>query len=76
MTLSQKTKDETLPIFSSTVAGLVGFGNTIDCAEMRIGNWLHEWGNQISEDWGTQNSEERQRGMKAVNPKSKQPPRQ
>ena len=49
--------------------GIGGIGNTIDSAEIRIGNWLHKWGTRILEDWGTENSEKRQRGMKAVNPK-------
>ncbi|KAN0075982.1 Uncharacterized ACR, YdiU/UPF0061 family domain containing protein [Elaphomyces granulatus] len=49
--------------------GIGGIGNTIDSAEMRIGNWLHEWGKRILEDWGTQDNEERQKCMKAVNPK-------
>ncbi|QSS59244.1 YdiU domain-containing protein [Histoplasma capsulatum] len=49
--------------------GVGGIGNTEESARDRIAKWLSSWRNRIIEDWGMEPDEERQKAMKAVNPK-------
>ncbi|PGG98594.1 hypothetical protein GX51_06735 [Blastomyces parvus] len=49
--------------------GVGGIGNTEESARERIAKWLSSWRERIIEDWGTEADEERQKEMKAVNPK-------
>ncbi|EQL35507.1 hypothetical protein BDFG_02729 [Blastomyces dermatitidis ATCC 26199] len=49
--------------------GVGGIGNTEESARGRIAKWLSSWRERIVEDWGTETDEERQKAMKAVNPK-------
>ncbi|EGC48155.1 YdiU domain-containing protein [Histoplasma capsulatum var. duboisii H88] len=49
--------------------GVGGIGNTEESAKDRIAKWLSSWRNRIIEDWGMEPDEERQKAMKAVNPK-------
>ncbi|KAG5292713.1 YdiU domain-containing protein [Histoplasma ohiense] len=49
--------------------GVGGVGNTEESAKDRIAKWLSSWRNRIIEDWGMEPDEERQKAMKAVNPK-------
>ncbi|MCJ1477307.1 hypothetical protein MMC13_005978 [Lambiella insularis] len=51
--------------------GVTGLGNTAESAAERIAKWLARWEERVREDWGAgQGADtERERGMKAVNPK-------
>ncbi|KAL2007155.1 hypothetical protein VTN00DRAFT_8593 [Thermoascus crustaceus] len=49
--------------------GVGGIGNTEASAKERIAKWLGSWRKRVLEDWGPGKDEERQKGMKAVNPK-------
>ncbi|KAL2001596.1 hypothetical protein VTN02DRAFT_1551 [Thermoascus thermophilus] len=49
--------------------GVGGIGNTEESAKERIAKWLGSWRERVLEDWGPGKDEERQKGMKAVNPK-------
>lgn len=52
--------------------GVGGIGNTEESAKERIAKWLGSWRERVLEDWGPGKDEERQKGMKAVNPKVSQ----
>ncbi|KAK2795400.1 hypothetical protein FQN52_005165 [Onygenales sp. PD_12] len=49
--------------------GVGGIGNTEDSARERIAKWLASWRERVLEDWGAEGDVERQKSMKAVNPK-------
>ncbi|KKZ59199.1 hypothetical protein EMCG_05447 [[Emmonsia] crescens] len=49
--------------------GVGGVGNTEESARERIAKWLSAWRERIVEDWSAEADEERQKAMKAVNPK-------
>ncbi|OAX79002.1 hypothetical protein ACJ72_06681 [Emergomyces africanus] len=49
--------------------GVSGIGNTEESARGRIAKWVSAWRERILEDWGAEADEERQKAMKAVNPK-------
>ena len=48
--------------------GITGLGNTEATARERVAAWLAKWSARAAEDWGDRD-EERQREMKALNPK-------
>ncbi|CRG83233.1 UPF0061 protein [Talaromyces islandicus] len=49
--------------------GVGGIGNTEESAAQRIAAWLASWHSRVAEDWKDANDHERQKSMKAVNPK-------
>ncbi|KAK2801073.1 hypothetical protein FQN50_007881 [Emmonsiellopsis sp. PD_5] len=49
--------------------GVGGIGNTETSARERIAKWLASWRERVLEDWGAEGDVERQKSMKAVNPK-------
>ncbi|OJD19998.1 hypothetical protein AJ78_00013 [Emergomyces pasteurianus Ep9510] len=49
--------------------GVGGIGNTEESAKNRVAKWLFAWRERILEDWTAEADEERQKAMKAVNPK-------
>ncbi|KAI9791253.1 MAG: hypothetical protein M1833_001566 [Piccolia ochrophora] len=49
--------------------GVTGIGNTEESAKKRVGDWLQRWRARVVEDWGESNDDDRERAMKAVNPK-------
>ena len=49
--------------------GVTGLGNTEKSARARVGQWLEKWRVRIVGDWGESRDEEREKAMKAVNPK-------
>ena len=49
--------------------GVTGLGNTGKSARARVGQWLEKWRVRIVGDWGESRDEEREKAMKAVNPK-------
>ena len=49
--------------------GVGGIGNTEESARERIAKWLDAWRERVIEDWGSDENQERQTAMKAVNPK-------
>lgn len=49
--------------------GVGGIGNTEDSSRDRISKWLDSWRQRILEDWAPDQDKERQKAMKAVNPK-------
>lgn len=49
--------------------GVGGIGNTEESARERIASWLSAWQQRIQEDWEPNTDAERQKAMKAVNPK-------
>ena len=50
--------------------GVTGAGNTEDSAKERLANWLERWRARVLEDWGPSGDAEREKTMKAVNPKA------
>lgn len=49
--------------------GVTGIGNTEEGARDRIAKWLDRWRSRVEDDWGADKDSERERAMKAVNPK-------
>ena len=49
--------------------GVTGFGNTEKNARARVATWLAKWRQRILQDWGEDGDAEREKAMKAVNPK-------
>lgn len=49
--------------------GVGGIGNTEESATKRIAAWLDLWRLRVGEDWKDGNDKDRQKSMKAVNPK-------
>jgi serine/tyrosine/threonine adenylyltransferase len=49
--------------------GVTGIGNDEESAKEKMSQWLARWRERIIEDWGTDNDTEREKAMKAVNPK-------
>lgn len=49
--------------------GVGGIGNTEESATKRIAAWLDSWRLRVGEDWKDSNDDDRQKSMKAVNPK-------
>ncbi|KAI9671146.1 MAG: hypothetical protein M1817_003653 [Caeruleum heppii] len=51
--------------------GVTGAGNTEEGARKRVGEWLRGWRQRVIEDWDEKDGsdEEREKSMKAVNPK-------
>lgn len=49
--------------------GVSGIGNTEESATKRIAAWLDSWRLRVAEDWKDATDQDRQKSMKAVNPK-------
>lgn len=49
--------------------GVTGLGNTEENARARVANWLEKWRQRIVGDWGQDGDADREKAMKAVNPK-------
>lgn len=49
--------------------GVTGLGNTEENARARVANWLEKWRQRIVGDWGQDGDLDREKAMKAVNPK-------
>lgn len=49
--------------------GVTGLGNTEKNARERVAKWLERWRNRAADDWGEDRDEEREKAMKAVNPR-------
>jgi len=49
--------------------GVTGLGNTEENARARIATWLEKWRQRIIGDWGQDGDADREKAMKAVNPK-------
>ncbi len=49
--------------------GVTGIGNDEDSAKEKVGQWLQRWRERMVEDWGADKDVEREKAMKAVNPK-------
>lgn len=49
--------------------GVTGLGITEKSARARVGQWLEKWRIRVVGDWGESRDEEREKAMKAVNPK-------
>ena len=49
--------------------GVTGLGNTEENARARIAAWLEKWRQRVLGDWGENRDAEREKAMKAVNPK-------
>ncbi len=49
--------------------GVTGLGNTEENARARIATWLEKWRQRVIGDWGQDGDADREKAMKAVNPK-------
>ncbi|KAI9041539.1 YdiU domain protein [Aspergillus affinis] len=65
---TEDQRKDVAPVFFHE-EGFGGIGYTNETAKERIGNWLDSWRTRILEDWGSDEDQQRQEAMKAVNPK-------